>query len=135
MSIGAVNVEEVLDPSDPYQRVTAPDDMAAWLQKHPGLDAEEPGRVSVGGISGQQFDAIASEPKDIEDCPEPCVPLIGLSMGETFWLGESEKYRFIVLDDVEGETVTLIFGGPAVDFEEFLPEAQKVLDTVEWSSS
>jgi hypothetical protein len=135
LSIGAVNVEEVFDPSDPGQRVAAPDDMAAWLQKHPSLDTEEPGRVSVGGISGQQFDAIASEPKDIEGCPEPCVPLLALSVGETFWLAESEKYRFIVLDDVEGETVTLIFGGPAVEFEEFLPEAQKVLDTVEWSSS
>jgi len=86
----------------------------------------------VGGVSGQQFDAIASEPEDVEGCPEPCVPLFALSAGETFWLGESEKYRFIVLEGVEGETVTIIVGGSALEFEEFLPEAQKVLGTVEF---
>ena len=135
LSIGAVNVEEVFDPSDPGQRVAAPDDLATWLQEHPGLDTEEPGRVSVGGVSGQQFDAIPSEPKDVEFCAEPCVPLFALSGGETFWLGESEKYRFIVLDDVEGETATLIVGGSALEFEEFLPDAQKVLDTMEWKGA
>jgi len=45
---------------------------------------------------------------------------------------ESDIYRFIVLDNVEGETVTIFFGGPAVDFEELLPKAQKVLNTVKW---
>ena len=48
---------------------------------------------------------------------------------------EEEKDRVIVLEDVEGETVTILFGGPAVDFEEFLPKAQKLLDTVEWESA
>jgi hypothetical protein len=135
LSVGAVNVGQVFDPSKPGETVAAPDDMASWLQEHPHLDTEQPGRVSVGGVSGQQFDAIASEPKDVEFCPEPCVPLFALSGGETFWLGKSEKYRFIVLDDVEGETVTIIVGGPAVEFEEFLPEAQKVLDTIEWKGA
>jgi hypothetical protein len=45
------------------------------------------------------------------------------------------KYRFIVLEDIGGETVTIAFGGPAVDFEEFLPEAQDMLDTVEWKGA
>jgi hypothetical protein len=135
LSVGALNVEEVFDLDNPGETVAAPDDMAAWLQEHPYLDTEEPGRATVGGVSGQQFDAIASEPKDVEFCPEPCVPLFVLSGGETFWLGKSEKYRFIVLDDVDGETVTIIFGGPAVEFEEFLGEAQNVLETVEWKGS
>ena len=136
LTIGFLNLGRVFDPSDTDRTVTAPEDMAAWLQEHPLLDTEEPGRVSVGGVSGLQFDAIASEPTDDAPyCPEPCVPLFGISGVDSFWLGESEKYRFIVLEDVKGQTVTILFGSPAVDFEEFLPEAQKVLDTVEWEGA
>ncbi len=135
LTVGALNVEQVFDPSEPGQTVAAPDDMVAWLQEHPHLGTEEPGRGTVGGVSGVQFDAIASEPKGVEFSPEPRVPLFAMSGGETFWLGKSEKYRFIVLDDVEGETINIIFGGPAVEFEEFLPEAQKVLETVTWEGT
>jgi hypothetical protein len=55
-----------------------------------------------------------------------------MSGGDILWLGESKKYRFIILKNVKGQTTTILFGGPAVDFEEFWPEAQKVLDSVEW---
>lgn len=135
LAIGFHSVEQVFDPRKPEKKVAAPDDMASWLQEHPLLDTEEPGRVSVGGVSGQQFDAIASEPTDDPPyCPEPCVPLFALS-GDSFWLGKSEKYRFIVLEDVKGQTVTILFGGPAVDFEGFVPEAQKILDTVKWEDA
>ena len=131
--IGFQNVEQVFDPSDPSEKIPAPSDMVAWLQEHPALEVEEPSRTSVGGVSGQQFDAIASEPTGAPGCPEPCVPLFVIAGGrDQFWLGESEKYRFIVLDDVEGETVTILFGGAAVDFEETIPRAQQVLNTVEW---
>ena len=43
--------------------------------------------------------------------------------------------RVIVLEDVEGETVTIGFFSPPSEFEEFMPEAQKVLDSVEWRGS
>jgi hypothetical protein len=45
---------------------------------------------------------------------------------------EKEKLRFIVLENIEGERVTIVMQAPAGDFEEFLPKAQRVLDTVEW---
>ena len=130
--IGFLNVEEVFDPSQPNEKVPAPNDMLAWLQEHPRLDTEEPSRVSTGGVDGQQFDAITAKPVDAKVCSEPCAPLFAFGDGNDFWLGESEKYRFIVLDDVQGETVTIFFGGPAVEFEESLAKAQKVLATVEW---
>jgi hypothetical protein len=38
----------------------------------------------------------------------------------------------IVLEDVEGETVVAVFAVRAAEFDEHAPEAQKVLDTVEW---
>ena len=134
--IGFLNVEKVFDPNEPKGELRpAPEDMVAWLQEHPRLDAEDPSRVSVGGISGQQFDAIASEPaKSATFCAEPCVPLFAIRT-DTFWVGKSEKYRFIVLDDVEGQTVTIFFGGPAVEFDESLPKAQKVLGTIKWKKT
>jgi hypothetical protein len=134
--LGFLNAEEVdvFDPSQPNEKVPAPNDMLSWLQEHPRLDTEEPSRVSIGGEEGQQFDVITAKPVDAKICTEPCAPLFTFR-GNAFWLGESEKYRFIVLDDVEGETVTIFFGGPAVEFEELLPKAQKVLKTVKWEAA
>ena len=38
----------------------------------------------------------------------------------------------VVLEDVKSETVTIGLGSLASDFDEFLPEAQKVVDSVKW---
>ena len=43
--------------------------------------------------------------------------------------------RLIVLEDVKGETVTIGFVSRATEFDEFAPEAQKVIDTVKWRGS
>jgi hypothetical protein len=43
--------------------------------------------------------------------------------------------RLIVLEDVEGETVTIGIGSPATEFDDFAPEAQKVLATVKWKGA
>ena len=137
------NVQKVFDSKNPNSQnlSAAPDDMAAWLQEHPNVDAEQPEEVTIGGVSGVHFDTVASPvPQEYPpDCGEPCVPLFAARGGEgpisNFGLFESEKLRFIVLDDVEGETVTIAVGGRAVDFEEFIPRAQKVLDTVEWEGT
>ena len=42
------------------------------------------------------------------------------------------KARVIVLEAVEGETVTIASNSPATDFDEFAPEAQKVIDSLQW---
>ena len=47
---------------------------------------------------------------------------------------EGERLHAIVLD-VKGETVYIDYGGPAPDFDEIAPEAQKVVDTVKWGDS
>jgi hypothetical protein len=41
----------------------------------------------------------------------------------------------IVLEDVKGVTVTMGFSIPATDFDEFAPEAQKVIESVQRSDS
>ena len=133
--IGILNLEKVFDPNDPSEANPEPADVGAWLQEHPRLDVEQPSRVTVGGVSGQQFDAVASEPKEgPKFCSEACVPLFYIT-NNNFWVGKTEKYRFMVLDNVEGQTVTIFFGGPAVEFEESLPKAQEVLETVEWKGT
>ena len=46
-----------------------------------------------------------------------------------------DKARIIVLEDVKGGPVTIMLWSQAVDFEEFLPRAQKLLKTVEWEDA
>jgi hypothetical protein len=49
--------------------------------------------------------------------------------------GKGFKYRAIVLEGVKGKTVTIGIGSPTSEFDDFLPKAQKVLDTVKWTGS
>jgi hypothetical protein len=124
-----INVKEVINPNNPRDftdRKPAPEDMAGWLQNHPHLQTEEPESVSIGGIKGVYFDAVVVDPSRVW--------LFGLSRGE-WYAAEGDKSRFIVLEDVKGETVTIVVEGRAVDFEELLPKAQKVLDTVRWKGT
>jgi hypothetical protein len=139
LTFGFLNVEEVFYPNNTREtdRMTAPKDMVAWFQRHPYLEAEEPEPVSIGGAKGVYFDVLVLDvPEGYHSiCGAPALNLVSLSGGDVLCLPEAEKHRIIMLEDVEGETVTIMFGGPAVDFEEFLPKAQKVLDTVEWGGA
>jgi len=47
----------------------------------------------------------------------------------------SKKRKVIVIEDVKGSTVQIDFGSSVSDFDDFLPEAQKVVDSVKWSGS
>ena len=58
--------------------------------------------------------------------------LVRLSTGDPIFLVEGEKAGVIVLEDLEGETGTIGFFSPASEFGKFVPEAQKVIDTVKW---
>jgi hypothetical protein len=139
--LGLINVQEVYKPTKTGSAilVDAPEDMVGWLQQHPYLQTSNPETVTVGGVKGVEFDVVMGDlPKgynptcsSIIDNPN-CVDLFRLSTGETIFLAEGEKIRFIVLEDVEGETVTIGFSSLAGDFDKFVPEAQKVIDTVKW---
>jgi hypothetical protein len=39
------------------------------------------------------------------------------------------------LENVKGETVEIVFSSPPEKFDEFAPEAEKVLKSVKWGSS
>jgi hypothetical protein len=98
--------------------------------------------VRVGGVKGVQFDVVVGDLPQyyIPTCTAivgnpNCVDLFRLSTGGPILLIEGEKVGLIVLEDVGGETVTIGFVSPASEFGELAPEAQKVIDTVEWGGS
>jgi hypothetical protein len=142
--LGFANVQQVYKPNrtGPPNVVDAPKDMVGWLQQHPYLQTSNPEPVMVGGVKGVQFEVVVGDqPQNyyttctsIVGNPN-CVDLFRLSIGEPILLVEGDKAGVIVLEDVEGETVTIGFVSPASEFGEFAPEAQKVLDSVEWRGS
>jgi hypothetical protein len=138
-AIGFVNAQEVYKPTKTGTPnvVEAPKDMVGWFQQHPYLHTDKSEPVTVGGVKGEQFDVV------VEDMPEDysavggadCVDLFRLSTGISVCQPVEEKVRLTVLEDVKGETVTIGFASPATEFDEFVPEAQKVLDSVKWTGS
>jgi hypothetical protein len=139
-----VNVQKVYKPTRTGSAIVvdAPKDMVGWQQQHPYLQTSKPEPVRVGGVKGVQFDVVVGDrpqtynPTCSTIVGNPnCVDLIRLSTGEPIFLVEGVKVRVTVLEDVGGETVTIGFFSPTSEFEEFAPEAQKVIDTVKWSGS
>ena len=116
--------------------VEAPEDLVGWYQHHPYLRTTEPKQVTVGGIEGVRFDMVVDDlPDDYRGrCGSGCVDGARLRSGSQTFLGEGYKIRLTILEDVEGKTVELGFASSVDDFDEFAPEAQKVIDTVKWQS-
>jgi hypothetical protein len=87
--------------------------------------------VSVEGASGVRIDVTNTSPPESYPhwyCDEQPRVLLFPS-GVASFVGR--KDRFVIVD-VGGETVVIDVGAPEDKFDEFLPKAQKVLDTVEW---
>jgi hypothetical protein len=139
-----LNVQEVYKPTGTGtpNLMNPPKAIDGWLQQHPYLQTSKPEPVTVGGVKGVQFDLVVGDRPQtyIGTCTsivgQPnCVDLFRLSTGVPIFLVEGEKAGGIVLEGVEGETVTIGFNSPASEFDEFAPEVQKVLESVEWRGS
>ncbi len=136
-ALSFVNEQEVFDPSKPRDMdiVPAPKNLVTWLQRHPYLETEQPQRATIGGVKGVQLDAIVADDVPASECGDNCLGLFMVTLEIPWVVYEKEKVRFIVLEDIGGERVTIAVEALAVDFEEFLPKAQKVIDTVEWKGT
>jgi hypothetical protein len=147
-ALSFANVQEVYKPTKTGTPnvVEAPKDMVGWFQHHPYLQTDKPEPVTVGGVKGVQFDVVVedlrrrSTPVCVAGVSAPghCVDLFRLSSrlpGGLIAVYEEDKVRIIVLEDVKGEVVTIGFGSPAAEFDEFALEAQRVLDSVQWGGS
>jgi len=127
------NLQQVYKPAksmDTPPAVEAPEDMVGWFQHHPYLETEKPEPVTVGGVKGEQFDWVVAE-----DAPYAEVDTFKYSDGSGAAAAKGFKARAIVLKDVKGETVTIGIASKASEFDEFAPEAQKVVDSVKWGGS
>ena len=137
--LGLANIQDVYEPTGTASPniVDVPKNLVGWYRRHPYLRTSTPDPVTVGGVKGVRFDVV------VEDLPEgyrgvcgtDCVDIAKFSDGRVVFQPKEARTRLIVLKDVEGKTVTVALSSPATEFEEFAPEAQKVIDTVEWRSS
>jgi hypothetical protein len=136
VGLGLVNPQEVYKPtrSGSPEVVEAPDDLVGWFQQHPYLKTSNPKTVTVGGIEGVQFEVVVDNlPADYSGvCAGDCVDIFRSKGFGWIAFREDSKSRVIVLEDVNGETVTMGFTIPASQFDKLAPEAQKVIDSVEW---
>ena len=134
-----VNAKEVYEPTKTGTAnvVKAPKDIVGWAQHHPYLQTDKPKTATVGGVKGAQADVVVGELPDSYSgtCGSDCVDLFKVSASTTLKLPKGYKARVIVLDNVKGETVIIGFVSPVSEFAEFVPEAEKVIDTVKWRGS
>jgi hypothetical protein len=141
--IGVTNVEEVYKPTAKgtstveSNAVKAPKDLVGWFQDHPYLKTDKPESVTVGGVKGEQFDMIVEVPEGyFGECGSDCMDIYRLGNGEPLAQEDGDKVRIIVLEDVKGDIVSFDIGvSEASEFDEFMPEAQKVVDSVKWGDS
>ncbi len=115
-----------------------PKDVVGWFQEHPYLETQGTDPVKVGEVEGVRMDVVVGDlPEDyFGECGSDCVALFRFSSGGLpLVLWEEDKARVIVLEDVEGETLITGFAIRAAEFDDHAPEAQKVIDTVQWRGS
>jgi hypothetical protein len=117
-----------------------PKDWVAWVRHHPYLRTSELEQVEVGGVEGKRIDVVVGDlPEGYRGrCETDCVD-IGRVEGvpplkNDVLIQEGDKGRVTFLD-VEGETVIVSIYSRAIVLDDFVPEAQKVIDTVKWGGS
>src|SRR5215207_1841761 len=137
--VTVANVKEVWKPGT-TNVVDAPKDLLGWLQHHPYLKTSKPQPVTVGGVKGEQLDVLVDLPKDYAVDPEcdpgECLNIAPLSNDqESAIFMAGNKRKVIVLEDVKGDTLMIWFAAPPDEFDEFAPEAQKVVDSVKRAGS
>jgi len=130
-------VQEVYKPGTTLEVVEAPKDLVGWFQQHPYLQTDKPEPITIGGVKGVEFDVVVENvPENYSGaCGSDCVDILKSSDGSWWAFAEDYKERVIILEDVQGERVTIDFFSLATEFDEFAPKAEKVLDSVEWKGA
>jgi hypothetical protein len=132
----------VYDPRGPageIEPMPAPDELVGWFQHHPYLKTSEPEPTSVGGVKGVQFDVVlANQPanhKGVCGNGPGCQDIFALSTGGSSEVFFQHRNTYIVLKDVKGVPVVIQYSDNKGVFDEFVPEAKKVLESVEWTGT
>ena len=126
-------------PTGAVEPMPATDELVEWFQHHPYLKTSDPEPVTVGGYKGVQFDVeLANLPKNHEGvCGKTahCLDIFALSTGGSAEIYYLKKDHYIVLEDVKGVPVVIYYSDLKDEFDEFAPVAEKVLRSVEWTST
>lgn len=141
--LGFTNIRKVYEPTKTGspEVAEAPEDIVGWFQQHPYLETTDPEPATVGGVEGVQFDVVVGRLPEgyhgvcLAIIANDCVDIAKFSDEQMLFHTKGIKARLIVLEDVEGQTVSIYFGGTASEYDEVASEAQKVIDTVEWEGS
>ena len=121
------NVKEVYKPGTTNVE-EAPKDLVGWLQHHPYLKTSKPQPVTLGGVKGEQLEALVDHlPKNPNGyCGSDCLDIFTLSdTGIGGYFKEVNKRKVIVLEDVKGDTVVIWYAGPPDTFDEFAPRPRR----------
>jgi hypothetical protein len=126
---------KVIDPKT-LEEVALPSDLLTWIRTHPNLDVANPTSASIGGIEGAQVDITAVTPVSKQRCgiggdDPPCVAIAPISEGAPFIFVEGTVARITVID-VDGQAIMAVIEDQADTYEQFLPQAERVLETIEF---
>jgi hypothetical protein len=126
-------------PTGAVEPMPATDELVEWFQHHPYLKTSDPEPVTVGGYKGVQFDVVlANLPTNHEGLcgkASQCLDIFALSTGGSSQIYYLKRDHYIVLEDVKGVPVVIYFSDLKDEFDEFAPVAEKVLQSVEWTST
>ncbi len=127
LAFNLVTTAEVMDPVDPALKwVPFPEDFISWIQADPDFTAGAPTTVTVGGYPGVQIDVTPVWTSSTAHKK----PLLRLKSSGWNLVTDPEKWRFIMLDDVEGERILILQISPPDAFAQGAEVAQEVLRTV-----
>src|SRR5829696_6829999 len=116
-------------PAGEIEPMPAPDELVGWFQQHPYLKTSKPEPISVAGVKGVQFDVVVVNMQK----GDRCLSIFALSTGGPSDACDFHKVRYIVLEDVKGVPVVIYYGDE--NFDEFVPVAENVLQSVEWTGT
>jgi hypothetical protein len=111
--------------ADPANTATMPwpDDFVAYLHSNQYLEVGEPMPITVGGVNGVQID---ESNKNIGQKRT----FIGLKSTGWLYLDADQSWRFIILDDVNGQRLLIGTTEAPEGFSVATELAQKVIDSV-----
>lgn len=127
LAFNLVTNAKIADPNS-AATIPWPKDFVAYLRSNPYIEAGEPKPVTFAGFDGIQIDAHAKYTGDKRT-------FIDLASSDWLYLDMEEMWRFIILDNVNGERllITMTVNPPLNELPMFADAAQKVLDTVVFS--
>ena len=140
-------VEGIYKPMGPRgatEPVPTPDELVDWFQHNPYLKTSEPEPATVGGVKGVQFDVVLPRSRPVNHkgiCGGTgCLDIFKLSTGGSselfgFYRDYEKTEHYIILNDVKGVPVVINYNDETDKYDEFVPVAEKVLDSVRWTDN